>query len=581
MTDLQDLADPKQIRNARVRREKLKLYVMTQVESARTRIMGKYALWERIDKIWRNYRFAKPYPWRANVFNPLSFFLIETIFPKMVLSIFQDPERIVSVQPTEKNDFEVANQADGLVNFQLLREMQATFQALKVMKSKLLFGSGVGKVTWDAKNSVPVLRQIPLQNFLHDPDDKDCQGQGWRSEYVYKSLADLRDMERQGLYHSVDFVKGTMPRDDQDRGYDAPRLLQEYDPVKNIKLLEWYGLVPMSLLMDGAGSDERIPALVNIANDQVVIRDEPNPFDHQQSPYLEDIDHLDLFDVYGMGEIEPLESLVWMANDLMNQYLDGRNLELNTMWAATRNADIDTQTLVSRPGGIILGNDITEASLRRLDWKNQTVSNIQDQNFMTQLFQMGSGVTNLSAGLQGANTPETASGTELLTSSAGTRIALKLFLTNLLFIGPLAKMVISLDKQLLPEEKSIRILGTQNFLKVLRQDLAGAKDFDVNPIPVNVMGSVQTQMRDLTNVLQVVGSIPPGNPMTQPFVDRLIKMSGLKDPRLFTSMEPAVDVLQQEMATAGQANPMGRGGAMLPKGPLTPEQVPGGTGGLR
>ena len=572
--DVQELATPSQIKNTRVRRQRLLQYVQAQIDAARTRIQGKYAMWERMDKLWRNYRFAKPYPWRANVFNPLPFFLIETGLPKMVLSIWQDHDRVVQISPTEPNDLAVADQADALVNFQMLREMRATLQNIKVIKSNLIFGTGVGKLTWNMKKQCPEFRHVPLMNFLRDPDDKDLQGSGWRSEDIFASYMDLKEKEKRGLYHSCDQVKGTMAPSTEEQGYDPQRNLQQYDPQKNIRLTEWYGPVPMCLLIDGAGSDERIPGLVVIANKSVIIRDEPNPFDHQKPPFIESIDHIDLYDAYGMGEIEPLESLAWMANDLLNQYLDGRNLELNAMWKASRTADIDFPALVARPGGIVLVGDML--GLERLDFKNQTVSNMQDQNFMTQLFQMGSGVTNVSAGLQGGNTPETAAGTEMLSNAAGQRIALKIFLANDLLIGPEANMILSLDKQLLPDEKAIRVLGTNSSMKILRNDLAD-KDFDVYPVPMNALGSTSAQIRDMTNVMQVQGSINPQ--WALPYAERIAKIFGLKDPRIFQSMQPAVDVLQEE-AAAGNMQPMGRGGAPLPMGPMSPEQVPGGTGGM-
>ena len=242
------------------------------------------------------------------------------------------------------------------------------------------------------------------------------------------------------------------------------------------------------------------------------------------------------------------------------------------MWKASRSADIDFQALVSRPGGIVQVGDM--AGLERLDWKNQTVSNMQDQNFMTQMFQMGSGVTNVSAGLGGAGTPDTASGTEMLSNAAGQRIALKIFLSNELLIGPLASMVLSLDKQLMPEEKAVRVLGTNSVMSVLRNDLAD-RDFDVYPVPMNVLGSINSQIRDMTNVMQVQGSINPQ--WALPYAEKIAKMFGLKDPRIFQSMMPVQQMMQE--GAVDPMNPMGKSGApMMPTAPM-PENVQGGMGG--
>lgn len=557
--------------DTRTRRARLLEYVMAEVRSARRRLQGKYEMWDRMDKYWRSYRFTKPVPWRANVWNPLSFFLIETVLPQMVMSIFQNPRKIFDVLPTEQNDIDSAKTMETLLNFQLLSEMDASLPLIKIMKSNLILGTGVGRDGWDFLTQKPTLKHLKLRSYLWDPSAEDFQTARWKAADTMERLEDLQSLARNGLYHSLDQITPARPRGEYPDGLEQ-RDLQPQDQVRHVRHLEWHGPVPQSLLVNGGNPNLFVQALVVIANDTVVIRDEPTPFPHLEPPFIEAIDHVDIDDALGLGELEPIQSLQVVASDLMSQYLDSRNLELNAMWLAARGADVAVNSLISRPGGVILAGDVNQ--VQRLEPKNQTPSMIADQNFLLQLAQMGAGVSNLSAGVQGANTPDTATGTELLIGAAGKRIALKMFLFTMVTLKILGRHLVSMNQAFLPPEKLIRVVGegTDVSFLAIRRDAVAGRNFDVTPVPSVIFGGANFQVRELTNLLGILlGRFAQVNPVQvnpKPILDRIMSLAGIQDTRILESQDMAQGLLQQGFADNAKQN-----GSTRPTSPLSPQNT--------
>src|SRR3990172_13400032 len=121
--DLQELK-PSPDEDQELRDDRLRNWLLPILMAGTSHLMMKQMVWERMEKLWRSYRFGKPFPWRANIFNPISFFLIETVLPQMVLTTFQEAHRILGVLPTEEGDLDTARLEEHLLNYQTLVEMQ-------------------------------------------------------------------------------------------------------------------------------------------------------------------------------------------------------------------------------------------------------------------------------------------------------------------------------------------------------------------------------------------------------------------------------------------------------------------------
>jgi hypothetical protein len=115
-----------------------------------------------------------------------------------------------------------------------------------------------------------------------------------------------------------------------------------------VQILSFWGKYDL----DNDGIREEVQIV--LGNRKVLLKAGPNPFDHQRRPVIRCV----LFPVplewYGLGLIEPILSLIAELNTLRRQRLDNVNIAINRMWKVLSYSDIDLDTLVSTPNGIIL-----------------------------------------------------------------------------------------------------------------------------------------------------------------------------------------------------------------------------------
>jgi hypothetical protein len=133
------------------------------------------------------------------------------------------------------------------------------------------------------------------------------------------------------------------------RGVGDPAL----DDKGQVEILEFWGRYDL----DGDGIEEE--CLITLGNRTVVLRAIPNPFHHQKRPVLKSTFTAVPLEWYGIGLVEPIIPLQHELNTLRRQRLDNVNLAINRMWLVNSLADVDIDTLVSTPNGIILTDDMS------------------------------------------------------------------------------------------------------------------------------------------------------------------------------------------------------------------------------
>jgi len=161
-----------------------------------------------------------------------------------------------------------------------------------------------------------------------------------RSKPIYKNLDILRDSvkkeaKKHGDTRASNFVlknkslKGLQDFLGRDEVYKTVEVITEYRNDKWITFAPKYG---------------------------VVLREIPNPYDHQQIPVVMlkyyPIDD----DLYGLSEVEPVERIQRGINALICQYLDGVNMKLYTP-LKVRSTGVQMHTLEFGPGKKWIMND--------------------------------------------------------------------------------------------------------------------------------------------------------------------------------------------------------------------------------
>jgi hypothetical protein len=352
-------------------------------------------LWNECYKLYLNISEMMKTPTRARIFIPAVFQVIEAAVPKIMTLIFGDTEffDVVADDPKRQGFADIIKR---LLKYQL---MKADFflKFIDYTKQLLMYGTSYFYVYWKVERKW-VHKRTPIRGPKTFGGFTISNNAiiGWKEEKVYevterrpevevldvldvypdpearsekdsraiwvRSWMDLSEVKELGAGNYPVFdpqnvlriehgTKNTLSESRQVR--NSMRGLQTgYVDSNQVELLTRWGLCDL----DGDGIREE--TLIVIANRKYLLRAMPNPFDHQKRPILKST----LFPVplewFGIGLIEPIIPLQHELNTIRRQRLDNVNLILNRMWKVNSFADIDMETLVSSPNGIILTDDM-------------------------------------------------------------------------------------------------------------------------------------------------------------------------------------------------------------------------------
>lgn len=352
-------------------------------------------LWDEIYRLYMSVTNTTKTTTRAKIFIPVTFKVIENAVAKFVNLIFNQ-EEFFEVVPMDKRDEAVARVIQELLLYQLMRCNFFT-KFIDFVKQLLLYGTSYLKVYWKVRREWvwtrnPIRAPITIMGFSLGLN----RITGWEEKKEYKvverrpevDVLDILDVfpdptapvvkDGRGVFIrswiSMDELKkmgkGKYPvytntDDDKlkatNKYYDSSRQNRlatrgvgdpSLDEGKQVEILEFWGRYDL----DGDGIDEE--CLITIGNRTVLLRAAPNPFHHQKRPVLKSTFSSVPMEWFGIGLVEPIVPLQHELNTLRRQRLDNVNLSLNRMWLVNSLADVDIDTLVSTPNGIILTDDM-------------------------------------------------------------------------------------------------------------------------------------------------------------------------------------------------------------------------------
>lgn len=462
--------------------------VLEEFQKAADKRKPYEARWRRFYDIYRCR--AKPHEdeTRANVFVPEVFTIIETLSPRLLSKFLNNSGPVVKVLGREESDLKNARAAEQLITYQFER-MQLPVKLVSFYKQALLYGSSVGKIFWDYRTAKdrngdtrvvyddPVFEPLDLFDFYIDPLASSIDDARYCIHRKYLSLKELKKREEAGIYRNVNDIKGGQGKtsiiDDQPI-FNQHDLISNED--RNIEILEYW-------------EDNRV---ITVADRSVILREAPNPFDHMKKPFVNLIFVPVPFEFYGIGVIEPLEGLQMELNTKRNQRLDNVNLIINRMWLLQRGALDDLRQLHSRPGGVIVVNDIN--GIQSLPSPDVTSSSYQEEEKIKLDIQNTSGVSDYIRGVVNY-TKQTATEVSIKSEQSSNRFEFNFKLMAEMGVKNIAQQVIQMDQQFIDRERTIRILGDRGveFVQIFPDDIAG--NFDLIPC-IDPLGIQEKDKKD-------------------------------------------------------------------------------------
>lgn len=573
---------------------------------------------ERWDSYWQQYRSQleneNEYPYRARLFIPYSFTAVETAIPRMTEAIFSsDP--IIAVKPITEDDIERAKIMEMLLDYQIKRmEFFDTF--VQMAKDCFIIGSCFAKVDWRheyRKKKRPRKEFYALKNPITEEEEEfeliaysggyeeylDVDGNPvpigkplletievpyYDDPYIYyvdpykifldpkaspinpietseavilvteSTIPKLRQMEEAGIYKKISEVEKCKNSAQFTEGENR------YSNMNVTKPSQVADSHSERVLLYEYWEDNRV---IVVAEEKVVIRDEENPYWHCRKPFIE-ARICPTNEIYGIGFMEMIECLQAELNDRRNQRADNITLALNRMWVIARDADIDIDSLVSEPGGVIMANYVE--GIKNLDQNDVTQSSFAEVRDMVDDIDRALGIHDPSRGKP--TDRETATGVIALQEQANMRFKqmVMVFGKNILKRG--ADLMVGLNEQYVSEEKVFRLTNGE-FLKIDNiEDIVANYDFE--PAGATLEGLSKYAKQEQMLRFRAILADNPDFKKTE-FDKDLVKLSNFGDAgKYFYTEEEKQAIMQQQMATQQQQIPgmESPGGQMESENPI-------------
>lgn len=456
------------------------------------------------EELYRTYIDSSTYPHTARVFDPRVFRIIETITPRLVSN-----EPYGSFYPQEKGDEVTSQILNALMKYDW-RRADMFPKLVKFVKSMLIFGTAFGRVYWDFRETEKT-RMVPTEingkmmwspqnkekikvteydapNFdvlniydcFPDPNATEVKNMRW---FIYRDFVTLKELESRtdlrgnSLYKNLDQVKEIISQ--KKEGTANTTVQTSYLQYREHRRI----MLSSSELVGQDASNPEFVRLRRFTKDgwceilpefNTVIREIENPYFDGELPIIYGVDYPYPGELYGMGEIEPIDRIQRAINAVLNQRLDNVQLTLRTMWKVRKGAGIDLHTLISAPGNIIQTEDM--AALEPIQIPDVTGSTfVNTMNYLTSALQNGSGITDYTTGVNTADNTvnSTATGVRLIQQEANAQFKLKIQLFNHMVIAEIANKWKDLRIQYTTEEQKLRILGKEDISYMMKNtDLA-------------------------------------------------------------------------------------------------------------
>jgi len=465
------------------------------------------------EELYRMYIDKSSYPHSARVFDPRVFRVIETITPRMVAN---DPTG--DFYPVEKTDTSTAYILKALLKYDWRRAKMFP-KLVKTVKSGLIFGTAFGRTYWDYRekdkprmvpkdvngrmvwspdnteqirvcvHDGPNFEPLNIYDCYPDPNATCVEDMRW---FIYRQFKTVDDLEAENELRGTEHYKNlkqlrkeielTLNKKGKRTTAGSDMQFREHRRIM-LSTEEFHG-------QDESNPD--FPVLRRFTEDgwvdyvpdyDIIIREVDNPYFHGGLPIVYWTDYPYPGELYGMGEIEPLDRMQRAVNAVLNQRLDNVQLVLNNMWKVKKNAGVDIHTLVSNPGQIITTNDM--GAIEPINVPDVTGSTfVQTMDYLTSAIQNGSGITDYTVGLnQGSNTVnKTATGVRLIQQEANAQFKLKIQLFNKQVIEEVANQWKDMRLQFTTERQKLRIIGKEDVEELLQKTDLAKTSVDGEPI---------------------------------------------------------------------------------------------------
>jgi hypothetical protein len=579
-------------------------------------------LWEEIYRLYFSSQDKRKTTTRSTITVPIVFQVIEAAVPKIVNSIFGSGEEFFDIIPVNPADQHFAEGMKTLLTFQL-NQAEFMVKFVDFVKQLLLYGTSYFHVYWKVRrewvttrvpnrqpltvNGIvidenhiewqetreykvterrPEIEVLDILDVFPDPESRnenDARGVFVRS---WMSLEDVKNMGKgqYPIFGNTDHPKllagNTTYSESRQARYGVRGL--STPPAKDlVEVLTFWGKYDL----DGDGIKEKCQII--LANREVILVARANPFHHQQCPVVRCVFFPIPLEWFGMGLVEPIISNVHELWTLRRQRIDNINLILNRMWKVNSLADVDLDTLISTPNGIILTDNME--GVMPLETSDVTSSAYNEATIVQSDIENATAPRSIQGAPESGRLGRTAKGAQLIIGQALEKFAVGTKLVEELGIKRVLKLVQGLNLQFIDSDEQLNetygflfqpipsgeidpLTGQPVMIPPAIQNVEDLRvDFRYKMVGISDMIGTEGKIQQLTTIF---GTFAPylAPESIESILDKIVKLSGF-DPNEINIMAVANPL--GAMAASGGERPNPEQNAILEQnkqnGPSSPK----------
>ena len=314
--------------------------------------------WDKWQEQWEATRAPKDKnDWKSNIYVPLTTSIIEAQLSEMV-----NQDMMPWVLPRGSEDESKATVMNAILNYtwDVAKSNVALFQ---MIKDALIFGTAIGMeyfwkeprtiITKDGKEEKILeyddcnLMPINLYDFYVDERAQGFSGPKGAKDCIWRNIMDYDDFRNffvGDVWDPLGNANLVKPGGDTNY-YQFYKPPERIDQAREVEVL-WYW----------SKAEDKF---VVVAND-VVIRNEANPYKHKQLPFVRIVDIQRPYQFYGKGECELLESLQEENNTLRRMIIDRNHLDIDKPVLTSDILTLDDDDAAAAPHKIIPVGDVSQ-----------------------------------------------------------------------------------------------------------------------------------------------------------------------------------------------------------------------------
>lgn len=500
---------------------------------------------------------------RSTLYIPYVYAVIETITPRAVKAVISN-KPFLAVLPNTDYDGQRAKALEALLQFQLETKINFVRTATDFIKDMLIYGTAVMRTSWRTKTAMrkrremlpfldevgevsfvpqeieeeaiiydaPVVDNVDLFDFYIEPHARDLDSAGYVIHRIAMGEEELQERVKQGYYTeaATKYLKDKLEEGELAGGTYGT---EDFGSIQKADAIG-YGTgttLPKFEVLEYWTNDH----VVAVLDREVVIKNEANPYYHNQKPFVSAVDIPVTNEFYGIGEVENLQDLQLELNTLRNQRIDNVSMTLNAMWKVLRAADVDVDQLQSRTGGIVYVDEMED--IEKLEFPNITANAYEETFTIQKDMDNTSGVYDYARG-RTTDRRETATTATILTSSANERFDMKIIMLAEEGLKRLGKQLLSLNQQFLETDTTVRVSGSDPMNPEMQEisltDILGTmEEYDIIVTGTAVNTNLTKEAR-LDKMVQMYGVVKDEPLINKPaFIREMLNLSGARDVNAF------------------------------------------------